>query len=66
MTVTMSQSKEKAEQEYAKKMDECEANLEFMSFKVELLKLYLEKVRYVYALAFFQWRKSTLESESKK
>jgi len=47
-------------------MDECEANPEFMSFKAELLKLYLEKVRYVYALAFFQWRKSTLESESKK
>lgn len=39
-------------------MDLCEADPEFASLKAELLKLYLEKMRYVYALAFFQWRKS--------
>ena len=40
-------------------MDYFETNAEFISMKAELLNLYLEKVRYVYALAFFQWRKST-------
>ena len=60
------QSKDKVDLEYGKKMDLCEADPEFASLKAELLKLYLEKMRYVYALAFFQWRKSNSSEVSEQ
>jgi hypothetical protein len=58
MCVEYSTTKDKGLQEFGKKMDRLEMDPGFKYLKGELLRLYLEKVRYVYALAFFQWRKS--------
>ena len=48
-----SASKSQQELDFSHRMDDLEYNKDFTNLKDELLKLYLEKVRYVYALAFF-------------
>ena len=57
MAVEYSSSKEKTDLDFNQRMEELEFKPDFISLKEELLRLYLEKCRYVYSLAFFQWRK---------
>ena len=53
MAVECSTSNKKFDQEFNKKMENLEFDNDFVHLRDELLRLYLEKVRYVYALAFF-------------
>jgi len=53
MAVEYSSSKEKTDLDFNQKMEELEFKPDFISLKEELLRLYLEKCRYVYSLAFF-------------
>jgi len=53
MAVEYSQSKSKNDLEFVKQMEKLELDSDFIALRDELLRLYLEKVRYVYALAFF-------------
>ena len=53
MAMEIAKSRVKDDKEFFAKMRRSEFNPAFLSLKQELLKLYLEKVRYVYALAFY-------------
>ena len=53
MSIKMTSSSNQDDKEFGKIMESLEFDSQFIFLKQELLQLYLEKVRYIFALAFF-------------
>ena len=64
MAVKMADSNKPEEIKFGLRMESLEFDNHFIFLRQELIHLYLEKVRYIFALAFFQWRKTRAETEA--